>query len=172
MEQSRDGWRRETAVPFITPESPSPVLARQNANEGVAMNATVLYRIAAVIFVLFAAGHTFGFLKFKPDTPEGISVNDAMRNVQFRIGSRNYTYNDFYTGFGLQVTVYLLFSAILSWQLGTLATTSPHVIGIIGWAFSAVQVIGLVLSVVYFFPVTWVFSGVIALCVGLAAWFT
>jgi hypothetical protein len=136
------------------------------------MNATVLYRIAAVIFVLFAVGHTFGFLKFKPDTPAGISVSDAMRNVQFRIGSRDYTYNDFYTGFGLQVTVYLLFSALLAWKLGNLAATSPHVIGTIGWAFFAVQVIGLVLSLIYFFPITWTFSGVIATCVGLAAWFT
>jgi len=28
------------------------------------MSATVLYRIAAVLLVLFAAGHTLGFLRF------------------------------------------------------------------------------------------------------------
>jgi hypothetical protein len=136
------------------------------------MNATVLYRIAAVIFVLFAAGHTFGFLNFKPDTPEGIRVNESMKSVQFPIGSKEYSYHGFYNGFGLQVTAYLLFCAFLSWQLGTLAATSPHAIGTIGWAFFALQVIGLVLSLVYFFPITWIFSGALALCVGLAAWFT
>jgi hypothetical protein len=136
------------------------------------MNATVLYRIAAVILVLFAAGHTFGFLKFEPPTPEGIRVRDAMKSVHFPIGSKEYSYHAFYTGFGLQVTAYLLFSALLAWHLGSLAATSPHAIGTLGWAFFALQVIGLVLSLVYFFPVTWVFSGVVALCVGLAAWFT
>lgn len=136
------------------------------------MNATVLYRIAAVIFVLFAAGHTFGFLQFKPDTPEGIRVHDAMTSVHFPIGSKEYSYQGFYNGFGLQVTVYLLFSAFLAWHLGNLAATTPNAIGTLGWAFFALQVIGLVLSVIYFFPVTWVFSGVLALCVGLAAWYT
>ena len=29
------------------------------------MTATLLYRIAAVVLIFFAAGHTVGFLKFK-----------------------------------------------------------------------------------------------------------
>jgi hypothetical protein len=65
-----------------------------------------------------------------------------------------------------------LFSALLAWHLGSLAATSPNAIGIIAWAFFVLQVAGLVLSVIYFFPITWIFSGVVALCVGLAAWFT
>ena len=67
------------------------------------MTATLLYRIAAVVLLLFAAGHTFGFLKFQPPTPEGVAVRDAMDNVQFKLGSRSYTYGDFYRGFGLFV---------------------------------------------------------------------
>ncbi len=133
---------------------------------------TILYRIAAVLFVLFAAGHTFGFLKFKPPTPEGIAVRDAMKNVHFHVGSRDYSYGGFYDGFGLYISVYLLFSAFLAWQLGNLAASNPHVIGATGWAFFAVQMIGLGLSFVYFAPVTAILSGIVALCLGLAAWFT
>jgi hypothetical protein len=99
-------------------------------------------------------------------------VRDAMKSVHFPIDGKEYSYDSFYTGFGLQVTAYLLFSALLAWHLGSLAATSPHAIGFIGWAFFVLQVVGLVLSVVYFFPITWIFSGVVALCVGLAAWFT
>lgn len=50
------------------------------------MKAIMLYRIASVLLVLFAAGHTFGFLKFKPPTAEGLAVRDAMNNVHFQVG--------------------------------------------------------------------------------------
>jgi hypothetical protein len=71
------------------------------------MNATLLYRIASALLIFFAAGHTIGFLSFKPPTAEGIAVRDAMQNVQFKMGSGTYTYNRFYKGFGLFCTAYL-----------------------------------------------------------------
>jgi len=134
------------------------------------MSARLLYRIAAVIFVLFAAGHTYGFLKFKAPTPEGIAVRDSMTNVQFRIENGTYSYGGFYDGFGWYITLYLLFSAVLSWQLGTLSATNPHMTGVIGWMFFAVQLIGLALSWMYFIPVPTIMTAVIAICLGLAAW--
>ena len=63
---------------------------------------------------------------------------------------RDYSYGGFYEGFGLYISVYLLFSAILAWQLGNIAAASPHVIGMIGWTFFGVQVVGLALSCIYF----------------------
>lgn len=140
--------------------------------KGVAMNATVRYRIAAVVLVLFAAGHTFGFLSFKPETPDGIAALDAMTKVHFKVGGWTCSYGDFYKGFGLHITVYLLFSAFLSWHLGTMAATNPQSIGFLGWAFAAVQVAGIALSWIYFFPITVIFSAAAAVCVGLAAWRT
>ena len=136
------------------------------------MKAKLFYRIAAVLFVLFAAGHTFGFLKFKPPTPEGIAVRDSMKNVHFRVEGRDYSYGGFYDGFGWYISAYLLFSAFLAWQLGRMASAGANVVGAIGWAFFAVQVIGLALSCIYFIPIPAIFSGIVALCLGLAAWFT
>ncbi|HEV7427129.1 MAG TPA: hypothetical protein VGQ46_12235 [Thermoanaerobaculia bacterium] len=136
------------------------------------MSASLLYRIASVLFVLFAAGHTFGVLKFKAPTAEGEAVWDSMNDVQFHLGGRSYTYGGFYRGLGIYVTVYLLFSAFLSWQLGQMSMLYPQAAGAIGWAFCAVHVAGLALSVVYFAPITAVFSGVIAVCIGVAAWLT
>jgi hypothetical protein len=42
------------------------------------MSATILFRIASVVFLLFALGHTVGFLSFKPPTAEGLAVRTAM----------------------------------------------------------------------------------------------
>lgn len=134
------------------------------------MKPVTLYRIASVLLVLFAAGHTFGFLKFKPATAEGLAVRDAMNNVHFQVGGSTFSYGGFYTGFGLYISLYLLFSAFLAWHLGTVASKSPQAIGALGWVFCAVQVVSLVLSWKYFSAPPAVFSAVIAICLGWAAW--
>ena len=78
------------------------------------MKPTLLYRIASILLVLFAAGHTAGFLRFVPPSAEGIAVRDAMHNVRFALHGGSYSYGGFYDGFGLSVSVYLLFSAFLA----------------------------------------------------------
>jgi hypothetical protein len=134
------------------------------------MKATLLYRIVSVLFLLFAAGHTLGFLHFKPPTAAGRVVFDAMNDVHFQIGSGNFTYGGFYAGFGLLVTVYLLFSAFLAWHLGGLAGHDPQAIGALGWVFFLVQAATLVLSWIYFSVPPVVLSALVAVCVGWAAW--
>src|SRR5689334_13955865 len=117
------------------------------------MNARLLYRIAAVVLVLFAAGHTFGFLSFRPESAEGLAVFQAMNNVHFEFNGAPRSYADFYIGFGILVTAYLLFCAVLAWQLGSLAVSQPRAIGGLAWAFVLVQLANLVLSILYFFVV-------------------
>ena len=134
------------------------------------MKAVTLYRIASVLLVLFAAGHTFGFLKFKPSSAEGLAVRDAMNNVHFQVGGSTFSYGGFYTGFGLYITLYLLFSAFLAWHLGTIASNSPQAIGALGWVFCAVQVVSLILSWKYFSAAPAVFSAAVAICLGWAPW--
>jgi hypothetical protein len=134
------------------------------------MSATLLYRIAAVLLILFAAGHTFGFLAFRPPSQEGLAVRDAMNNVAFQFKGSSYTYGNFYKGFGLTVTVYLLFSCFLAWHLGNVASSQPQSIGLLGWIFAATQLTCLILSVMYFFLLPALLSGVVVLCLAWAAW--
>ena len=134
------------------------------------MNATLLFRIAAGLLVLFAVGHTLGFLGFKPATAEGLAVRDAMNAVQFEFKGAYYSYGRFYTGFGLTITAYLLFSAFLAWHLGALAASQPQSIGALAWAFVAVQLACLALSVTYFFLLPALLSGVVVICLAWAAW--
>jgi len=131
------------------------------------MKATLLYRIASVLFALFAAAHTFGFLNFKPPTTEGLAVRDAMNNVHFGAGL---SYGSFYVGFGLYITVYLLFSAFLAWHLGRLASKLPQAIGALGWAFFAIQLASVALAGIYIAAPPAVFSALVAVCLGWAMW--
>jgi hypothetical protein len=136
------------------------------------MKAIWLYRTAAIIFVLFAAGHTFGFLSFKAATPEGRAVFDAMNRVHFTQRSGTYSYGNFYRGFGLSCSVSMLLSAYLSWHLGQLSRALPQAIGALGWVFCAAQVAGLVITVHYFGVTQASFAGVLIVALGWAAWLT
>jgi hypothetical protein len=136
------------------------------------MTAPLLYRIAAVLFVIFAAGHTVGFLRFRPASPQGRAVWDSMNTVRVQLGRGSFTYGGFYVGFGLYNTVFLLFSAVLAWHLSNVAATTPQAIGLLGWAFCATQVAGAVLCWIYFAPPPVILSVVIAVCLGWAALIT
>lgn len=136
------------------------------------MNATLFYRIASVLFILFAVGHTFGFLTFRPPTSEGQAVLEAMNRVQLTAAARSFSYGGWYRGFGLTITASMLFWAFLSWYLGDLVHTAPQTVGALGWAFFAVQVAGVVMAVFYFGPPAIVLGALVALLVGAGAWLT
>lgn len=133
------------------------------------MSATLLYRISAFVFILFALGHTFGFLSFRAPSAEGRAVCDAMNNVHFEFGGRSLSYGGFYRGFGLSCTVSMILSAFLSWHLGELARSAPRAIGSLGWVFFAAQLTGVVFSFLYFGLPPMVLSVLVSALVGLAA---
>jgi len=134
------------------------------------MSAKLAFRIAAVILVLFAAGHTFGFLHFQAPTAEGRAVFQAMRNVSFRVGNEEFSYGKFYEGFGLNATLWMLFGAFSCWQYGGLVARAPRAVAVMGWAFVVLQIISFVLSVIYFSVPPAVFSLVVAAILAWGAW--
>ena len=58
------------------------------------MKPTLFYRIAAVVMILFAAGHTIGFRKVDPRWGAD-GVVSSMRTVQFAVNGMPRTYWDF-----------------------------------------------------------------------------
>ena len=132
------------------------------------MKATWLYRIAAILLVLFAAAHTVGFLKFVPPTPEGQAVMKAMNTVQLQPGAA-FTYGAFYKGFGLFATVYFLFAAAVAWHLGELSRKIPAALGSLPWIFFFLQLVGVALSWKYFSTPPVVFSALVTFCIACAA---
>jgi hypothetical protein len=131
---------------------------------------TLWFRISAVILVLFAAGHTFGFLSFRPPTEQGMGVREAMNNVHFEVSGKIFSYGGFYRGFGLSATVGMLFEAFVCWFLGGLARRSPREVRAIGWALVVQQIAGMVLSLLYFGIPPILFSAVLTICIIAATW--
>jgi len=134
------------------------------------MKATILFRITAVLFVLFAAGHTFGFLTFAPPTQEGMAVRDAMNNVHFEVKGTIYSYGGFYRGFGLSATMSMVFEAFLAWYLGGMARRRAPETRTLGWAFVAWQVAGVVLAKLYFGVPPLILGIALTLLLGVATW--
>ena len=134
------------------------------------MKAVWLYRVASVIFILFAAGHTYGFLSFRPASAEARAVWDAMNNVRFQEGGNSFSYANFYVGFGLSATAFLLFSAFLAWYLSVLARNNPAAIGPLGWGLFVLQLVGVGLNFKYFSVAPGVFAAVLSAILGGAAW--
>ncbi len=134
------------------------------------MNATLLYRISSVLFIVFAISHTVGLLSSKQPSPDVAAVRAAMNSVHWRFMASDITYGGIYLGFGLLLTAALLLSAFLAWHLGWLARTNPQAIGGLGWAFFAFAIANLALSWIYFFAGPIVASTLLAACLGWAAW--
>jgi len=132
------------------------------------LKATILFRITAVLFLVFAAGHTFGFLSFKPPTEPGLAVRDAMNNVHFEVKGAVYSYGGFYRGFGLSATAGMVFEAFLAWYLAGMAKRGSRDVKVLGGAFFVWQVAGLVLSLLYFGIPPMVLSTVVAVLIGAA----
>ena len=133
------------------------------------MKPSVLYRVASVLLVLFAIGHTFGFRQSDPRW--GVSALLAlMQSAHFDLQGFSRTYWELYSGLGFFVTVFLLFSAVLAWQLGGLpAETLSRVRGI-AWPLALSFWALTLLSWRYLFTAPIVFTLLIAVCLTGAVW--
>jgi hypothetical protein len=133
------------------------------------MKASLFYRIAAVLLVLFAAGHTLGFRQNNPEWGAD-AVLGLMRSVHFNAQGFTRTYWDFFSAFGLFVSVFFLFSAVLAWQLGSFPPETLSRVRSIGWALAICFVAITALSWRYVFTTPIVFSMAVTVCLITAAW--
>jgi len=128
------------------------------------MKAATWFRITAVVMVLFAVGHTFGFLTFRPATPEGQAVWTAMNEEYFSMGGQTFSYGGFYVGFGLFISAALVFQAWLAWWLGQMAERGVMEARGIAWGMCVLEAVGVGLSARYFSAGPVVLSAVAAVC--------
>jgi len=131
------------------------------------LSSRVLYRVAAVLILLFDIGHSAG----APWSDPGWGVDlGAMRSSHFKVFGFSRTYWDFYVGFGWIVSVFLLLAAILAWQLGSLPAQSLRLVRPTAWALGLCFAAVTVLNWVHFFTIPIAFSAAITVCLALAAW--
>jgi hypothetical protein len=129
----------------------------------------ILYRIASVLLLLFAVGHTLGFRQSDPTW--GVdSLLGSMRSIHFDVQGFSRTYWDLFVAAGLSVGVFYLFSAMLAWQLGGLPAGSLALMRGTAWAFAVCFAAITLVSWRYLFILPIVFSIVITVCLTAAAW--
>jgi hypothetical protein len=132
------------------------------------MKPMLFYRIASVLLVLFAAGHQIGFRQTKGMTGAD-AVVEQMKSVHFTVQGFPRVYYDFFVGFGYFVTVFLLFSAVLAWQLGGLQPDVLVRIPVVTWGLAACFAAVAILSWTYFFAAPGVFATLVTICLAAGA---
>jgi hypothetical protein len=128
------------------------------------MKASMFYRVAAVLLLLFAVGHTLG-PKWGVDALLG-----SMRSIHFEVQGFTRTYWDLFVAAGLSLGVFYLFAAILAWQLSGLPAETLALMRGIAWAFALSFAAITIVSWRYLFILPIVFSIVITVCLIAAAW--
>src|SRR4051812_21705883 len=133
------------------------------------MNASMLYRIAAVLLLLFAITHTVAFSGTDPkwgiDDPLG-----SLRSIHFDVLGFKRTFWDFFLAAGFSVGVLYLFAAILAWQLGGLPVATLALMRGTTWAFALSFAAVTAVSWRYLFILPIAFSIAITACLTSAAW--
>ena len=132
------------------------------------MKPHVLLRIAAVVALLLAAGHTAG----APWTPsKGMAeagLLQLMKSLHFDVMGTSRTYFDFYFGFGVSISVYLFTQAIILWQVAGLAKSNAKIVRPIVATMFLSYIAGGVVTVMYFFAAPIVFSAVVCFFIAWA----
>ena len=133
------------------------------------MRASGVYRVAAVLLLLFAVAHTFGFRQSDPawgvDTLLGL-----MRSSRFDVQGSSRTYWDLFLAAGFSVGVFYVFSAVLAWQLARLPAGTLADMRVTAWAFALCFAAITLVSCLYLFVFPIVFSVLVTVCLSAGAW--
>ena len=115
------------------------------------MRAAQWFRAAALILLLFAIGHTYGFLSFRPASEEGLAVWNSMNKVRFAVGHGTASYGEFYVGFGMFITAFYLFCSWLAWTIASMARRANPETKRLATGLALLQFVGLGLALWYEF---------------------
>jgi hypothetical protein len=133
------------------------------------MKPSILYRTASILLLLFALGHTVGFRQVDPAWRVDALIA-SMKSIHFNANGSDRTYWGFFTGFGLFVSAFMVFAAIVAWQLASLPAGTLARMRVVTWGFVVCMAIVTWLSWRYFFLVPLLFSIATLLCLASAAW--
>jgi hypothetical protein len=131
------------------------------------MTPTLWLRIAAVVQLLFAVGHTLGGRKrWSP-----MGDNDVLRqmtSVRFDTMGANRSYLDFFMGFGWSLSVLMLLQAVLLWQIASFARTDPASARPMIGAFVVATIATGVIAWRFIFPIPALFSVAVVIALVIA----
>ena len=133
------------------------------------MNPALPLRIASILALIAALGHTLLFLTYKPTHgPDEIVVVTAMQTHVFSFGGFLHSYWQLYFGYQLFVTISCLVECGLLWQLASLSSSIPRAIRPMIGLFFLGEVATSILMLKFFFIIPIVVHIATALCLALA----
>ena len=132
------------------------------------MRPSLLLRIAAVLTLLYGAGHTSGYPWTPRETASAADVVTAMKQARFVIMGFDRSFWHFYIGFGLAISVLMVAEAVVLWLLGGLARTDAARLRPLIAVFTVSYALNAALSWMYFFTVPLVFAVAIVVTLLLA----
>jgi hypothetical protein len=122
------------------------------------------FRSASVLLFIFCLMHTGGgMLAQKSLGPPSDIVFSAMKRVHFDFNGADCTWYGFWFGFGLTVSIFLLLSAVIAWQLDRVPSELWPRLEVIAWALVVSHAANTVLAWKYFFAGPGVFGILISL---------
>ncbi len=136
--------------------------------ETIHMKVHIFLRIASVIMFLYTAGHTSGY----PWTPvpgeRSTAVVEAMKSYEMNVMGSMQSYWDFYIGFGLAISGFMIMIAVALWQLGSMAKRGVQGMRPILMTMIIGFMINVVFDIQYFFIIPTVMAIATTILVGIA----
>ena len=126
-------------------------------------------RIASILALIAALGHTALFLTYKPTHgPDEIIVVTTMQTHVFSFGGFLHSYWQLYFGYELFVTISCLVECALLWQLATLSVSAPSSIRPMIVVLFLGEVSTSILMIKFFFIIPIAVHIATALCLAVA----
>ena len=127
-----------------------------------------VYRLAAYFLVFYTLGHTLGAVVATPRFgSESDSVVSAMKSIRVVSQGFDCTWYGFYRGMGGIVSLFFIFSTVMTWHLGGMAAGDRRAFAPVTWALFLTFAASIGIVWEYFFPLPIFFSTVITLLLGI-----
>lgn len=120
------------------------------------MTATLLYRLASALLIVFVAANAIWLVYFWHTA--------ALTAPHFPFGHSDLSYAQVVLALEVFGSFCMLFGAYLSWHLGTVARRIPQAIGALGWALLAFQTVGAFVCLFYLSGFAFLVAAMIAIC--------
>jgi hypothetical protein len=157
-----------SAIPNVPPSAGPEAAARAPAPQGVRARYFNVYRLAAYFLVFYTLGHTLGAVVATPRFgSESDSVVSAMKSVHVVSQGFDCTWYGFYRGMSGIVSLFFIFSTVMTWHLGGMAAGDRRAFAPVTWAFFLTFAASIGIVWAYFFPLPIFFSTVITLLLGI-----
>jgi hypothetical protein len=131
------------------------------------MKYVTAFRAASVLLVVFCLMHTAGGMLSRASLgPAADAVFESMQRTHFDFNGADCTWYGFWFGFGLTVSVFLLLSALMAWELERMPLELWPRLRVMAWALVASHAVNTALAWKYFFAGPGVFGVLITLLLG------